>query len=136
MYDSNDSVDGQSERDRSDTVSDIVDLTETETNGSNSPDPSAMAIQREMRYCITFYGLTLNFSNSYMSLNISRDRIRELEDEIKRLKKALTDLTEQARSRIRELQMEIKSLHEQLNEKVNCSLIIIIFFYPVSNSEC
>lgn len=39
-----DSIDGQSDI-QSDTVSDIIDL--TETNGSSSPDPAAIALQIE-----------------------------------------------------------------------------------------
>lgn len=51
-------------------------------------------------------------------------RIRELEDEVKRLNEYIVQLREQAGRRIRELQAEISLLTDQLTDKVN------IIFYP------
>ncbi|CAL8115528.1 unnamed protein product [Orchesella dallaii] len=79
--------DTQSEA-HSDSFSDLVDL--QESNGSNSPDPAAMAREK---------------------------RIKELEEEIERLKQQLERIREEAKVRIHQLRFEIQELTAQLAEK-------------------
>lgn len=89
--------DTQSEA-HSDSFSELVDL--QDSNGSNSPDPTTMARER---------------------------RIKELEDEIERLKAQLERFKEEAKVRIHQLRFEIQELNAQLAEKVGNTCELFAF---------